>query len=151
MQETMGSADIKSEAKAASIDSEWPEFREWYALSMEEERLYNVEPTPTNLVEQLDKIDAVRGPLQAAMVARQPRGIVQSAILSMIALRWSERVKSDHGVYRSFELGYQSAFSNGHAAEFALTEGVVRLALQHDLLPGIVVYDKTGAAISSAA
>ena len=150
MTDTLGLETANSRVITNSIDAEWPEFREWYALTMEEESLYNVEPTPANFDEQLNQIDAVRIPLETAMVARQPQGIVQTAILGVIALRWAKRFKAEHGVYRSLELGYQTAFSSGHASEFALTEGVVRLALQHDLLPGIVVYDKTGTPIQSA-
>lgn len=103
----------------------------------------------TGFDEQLNQIDAVRIPLETAMVARQPQGIVQTAILGVIALRWAERFKAEHGVYRSLELGYQTALSDGHASEFALTEGVVRLALQNDLLPGIVVYDRRGESLAA--
>lgn len=150
MQETMGLADITSKVNAASIDSEWPEFREWYALILEEERLYNVEPTPCDFDDRLNKIHGLLIPLETAMTARQPQDMVQIAILGIVALRWSDRFKAAHSVYRSLELGTQRPDTPiGHVPELALLEGVVRLALEQNLLPGVVVYDQTGAPIQS--
>lgn len=134
-------------ASNSTPSNEWPEFRRWYALILEEERLYNVEPTPSDFDDQLDEIHGRLFPLENAMTARQPRDMVQIAMLGIIALRWSERFKAAHNVYRSLELGTQTGKASGHLPETALLEGVVRLALQQNLLPGVVVYDQTGAPI----
>ena len=117
---------------------------------MEEERLYNISPTPSDFDGCLDKLHARLVPLERAMTARQPQEITHVAMLAIIALRYSARLENAHSVYRSLELGTQRPdVPICHVPEIALLEGVVRLAIQQNLLPGIAVYDRHGEPIAA--
>ncbi|HPG89413.1 MAG TPA: hypothetical protein PLD46_07140 [Hyphomicrobium sp.] len=149
--DSQGQIGSASPAGRISIaDGEWPEFRAWYALILEEERLYNISPTPSDLEACLDSLHARLLPLERAMTSRQPREMVHIAMLGIIALRWSARLENAHAVYRALELGTQRPdIPVGHLPELALLEGVVRMALDQNLLPGIVVYDRHGERIAA--
>lgn len=125
---------------------EWPEFRDWYALTMEEERLYNLTPSPADFDAQIERIEAQRRPLEAAMIARQPRTLTEIAMLGVVSLRWADRFAPDHGGYRALEIGTQRQPDEpiGERPQAALIEGAARLAIDFGLLPGVVIHDRRG-------
>ncbi|WP_423414862.1 hypothetical protein RLW55_16895 [Hyphomicrobium sp. B1] len=112
-------------------DFEWPEFRRWYELTMEEQRIY-AEEDESSHDRLLDALDEERGPLEFSMVSRTPQSLQQLGMLAVIDLRYAE--KRD-GVPNVAVLSFGSTEGDAH-----LREGVLKLALAKNLLPGVVIH-----------
>lgn len=119
----------------------WPEFRRWYDLTMEEQRIYN-EEDDAEQDRLLDAVDAQRTPLQEAMLARVPRTPTDFAMLAVIELRYAEKDKNpDYEQCRMLEL---VMMGEGRVPGRALIEGAVKNAIRQNLLPGVMIYGEGG-------
>ncbi len=117
-----------------SRDQEWPEFRRWYELTMEEQRIY-AEEDECDHDRLLDAVDAERDPLGRAMLSRTPQNLKQLAELAVIELRYADK-RDDANIpwIGSLSLGA----IQGQGAD--LIAGVLKLALAQNLLPGVVLH-----------
>jgi hypothetical protein len=75
------------------MSEEWPEFRRWYELTMEEQRIYDEEDCNDH-DRLLDAVDAKRNPLEEAMLERVPQSATEFAMLAIIELRYAEKNKN---------------------------------------------------------
>jgi hypothetical protein len=122
-------------------DQEWPEFRRWYELTMEEQRIYNEEDDKDH-DRLLDAIDDERGPLEEAMLSRIPDTPTEFAMLGIIELRYAERDRNpEHEECRMLELGMMT---KGRTQGRALIQGAIKNAISRNLLPGIQIYGEGG-------
>jgi hypothetical protein len=122
-------------------NQEWPEFRRWYELILEEQRIYDKEDDKDH-DRLLDALDSEKIPLEKAMLARVPSTPTEFAILGVIELRYAERKRNlDHDECRHLELGMMG---DGCVPGRVLIEAVVRNAVSENLLPGVVVYGEGG-------
>lgn len=122
-------------------EQEWPEFRRWYELTMEEQRIYDEEDDKDH-DRLLDAVDAERGPLENAMLARIPQSATDFAMLAVIELRYAERNRNpDFEACRMLELGLME---EGWRPGRHLIEGAIKNAVRQNLLPGIVIYGEPG-------
>jgi hypothetical protein len=116
-------------------DQVWPEFRRWYELTMEEQRIYDQENGDDHN-RLLDAIDEERKPLERAMFARQPRSLTDFAALAVVELRHAERRKDpEHDECRLLELGFMGPDPEHLGQGEVLIEALVKYAVTQNLLP----------------
>ncbi|CCB64077.1 hypothetical protein [Hyphomicrobium sp. MC1] len=114
-------------------DQQWPEFHRWYELTMEEQRIY-AEEDECDRDRLLDAVDEERGPLERAMRSRTPQNLQQLGMLAVIELRYADKRDDADIPYTGF-----LAFGISERAAH-LTEGVLKLAITQNLLPGVVIH-----------
>lgn len=115
------------------------EFPRWYELTMEEQRIY-AEENDKDHERMLDAVDAERDPLGAAMLSRTPQNLKQLAELAVIELRYAEKYLDAKIPYVGF-LSF-GTMQGGQGAD--LIEGVLKLAITQNLLPGVVIHGEGG-------
>ena len=131
---------------AKSSPAGWPEFQRWYALLLEEERIYNENPAEER-DRLLDAMFAERDPLESAMLARQPANMTEFAQLAVIEMRYAERyLVSGVPDCRMLVFGSMERpeYRDGWVQGRHLIEGILRLALAENLLPGVTVHGEGG-------
>ncbi|WP_414462791.1 hypothetical protein [Hyphomicrobium sp. DY-1] len=115
------------------MDYEWPEFRRWYELTMEEQRIY-AEEDESSHDRLLDALDEERGPLEQAMLSREPQNLQHLGMLAVIDLCYAEK-RDDAGIPLEHHLAFGITKRDAH-----VVEGVLKLALAQSLLPGVVIH-----------
>lgn len=119
-------------------DAEWPEFRSWYALTMEEQRIY-AEEAEDDHDRLLDDIDHRRQPLEKAMLERRATTPAQLACLAVIELRRME--KYSKGAERGNLDLAEMHDDHGHWCQGAhLVRATIEAARAEGLLAGIMVH-----------
>lgn len=134
-------------------EPEWPEFREWYALMLEEEALCR----PGNTVGESGTEDDSRNEvivdrmceLRSAMQARPATAPVHEAVLAVLALHAADRgieCVDTTGQFRFLTLGAWNSIGNGFEVRVGmmLIEKNVRQAVLQNLLPGVAIYGEGG-------
>ena len=122
-------------------DQEWPEFRRWYELTMEEQRIYEEEDDKDH-DRLLDALDEQRAPLEKAMLERVPGTPIEFAMLGLIELRYATKNKDpNHDACRLLNLGMMG---DGWLPGRILIEGAVKNAVSQNLLPVVTVYGEGG-------
>jgi hypothetical protein len=126
--------------------SEWPEFRPWHELLLEEEQLVDQEDSDER-GEKEAEIWKRSEPLETAMLSRQPRTPQQAVILSLMALREADR-KGAIAVDRLLVLGDQSELTSEYSMErmrAASIDAFLRLAISMKWVPaGVKIYGEGG-------
>ncbi len=139
---------MTTHAFASSDESLWPEFRQWYALMLQQEQIHIKWST-----EELDADDRVYNaaidniveemcPLEETMRARHPRSEANRAALACLALYWLEKVRDRKNAERYLVLGCASEdpVNCFDPAATALIEATVADAVSRNLLPGIRIW-----------
>jgi hypothetical protein len=128
-------------------EPEWPEFRQWYALMLEEERLFKRPDAPDTDDPRHVEISRQMRPLDEAMHTRRPRSPVNRAILAVLALYWCDKANVGPHQRRLLLLGCNQdleAECFGNRQQAHLIDANVREAVEKNLLPGVVIYGDGG-------
>ncbi len=136
-------------AFASHDEPEWPEFRPWYAIMLEEEQHFiQLSQIPDDELPESDELTRLHQsilermwPLEEAMRARRPQSPSNKAIPAIVALYCSDKPFDGQYPDRRLVLGesldHDDAFQ---CAALSAIEATVRDAVENNLLPGVVIW-----------
>jgi hypothetical protein len=129
------------------MDQEWPEFREWYALMLEEEALFGKKG---NLIGEAGSDDDNRHrsisermhTLRDAMERRDATSPCEEAMLAVLALYECEKTASRFLTIGSCNVVGADAehYDFEHRIGVRLIENTIRRAVTQNILPGIAIH-----------
>lgn len=135
-------------AMASPGEPEWPEFREWYALMLEEERLYMLPNSPDtdDPASGHPAINARMRALEAAMSERRPTSSTDRAAAAVLALYWADKggdASSPHR-QRLLRLGCFAGECGAEVWAARLIEAQINEVVHNCALPGVVIWNADG-------